>query len=192
MLRKRRKRSSPWRIVGLLVLVAGAIYVNQVIVPVTPPLFIPTPTPTRSPESFINEAEALFADGKLSQAIDAYQQAVLSEPDNPSNYVNLARIQILAGRYEDALENAEMALLQNPDNPLAHSMRAWALDFQADYLGAEAAIKRALELDSNSAIAHAIYSEILVDTGDYEKAVEESRIAVNLGPEILEVHRARG
>ena len=44
MRRKRRKRSSPGRIIVLLLLIAAVVYVNQVIVPVTPPLFIPTPT----------------------------------------------------------------------------------------------------------------------------------------------------
>ncbi len=192
MRKKRRKRSNPWRILVLLLLIGALVYVNRIVVPVTPPLFIPTPTPTRPPESFVNEAVAFFDDGKLIQAIEAYEQAILSEPTNPSNYVALARVQILAGRYEDALENAELGLLRNPDNPLAHAMRAWALDFQGSYLEAEASIKRALDLDPNNAISHAIYSEILIDLGDYEAAAEQSRLAVELDPSSLEVRRARG
>jgi tetratricopeptide (TPR) repeat protein len=53
-------------------------------------------------------------------------------------------------------------------------------------------IKRALELDENSAIAHAVYSEILVDLGNYDAAAEESRLALELDPSSLEVRRARG
>ena len=151
MTRKRRKRSNPWRILVLVGLIAGMIYVNQVVIPNTPPLFMPTPTPTRSPESFVNQAQDLYRDGKLSQAIDAYEDAILSDPENASNYVELSRLQILTGRYDDALENAELALLLNANNPLAHSMRAWAQNFLGEPLEAEAAVKRALEIDENYA-----------------------------------------
>lgn len=192
MNRKRRKRSNPWRVLVLAGLVAGVVYVNQVVIPNTPPLFVPTPTPTRSPESFVNEADSLYRDGKLSQAIEAYEDAILSDPENPSNYVELSRIQILASEYEGALENSELALLLNPNNPLAHSMRAWAMNFLGDSLEAEAAVKRALDLDENYAIAHAIYSEILFDNGSFERGAEESRIALELDPNSLEVRRARG
>lgn len=192
MTRKRRKRSSPWRILALLALIGGMFYVNRVVLPATPPLFIPTPTPTRSPESFVNEAQTLYEDGKINQAIEAYENAILSDPENASNYVELARIQILGGSYDQALENAELALLINPENPRAQSMRAWALNFLGDPLGAEAAVKRALEIDENYAIAHAIYAEILFDNGSFERGAEESRIALELDPNSLEVRRARG
>jgi tetratricopeptide (TPR) repeat protein len=192
MTRKRRKRSNPLRVLILLILIAGMIYVNRVVIPNTPPLFMPTPTPTRSPESFVNQAEELYRDGKLSQAIDAYEGAILSDPENASNYVELARIQILTGQYEDALENAELALLLNANNPLAQSMRAWAQNFLGDTLEAEASVKRALEVDENYAIAHAIYAEILFDNGSFERGAEESRIALRLDPNSLEVRRARG
>ena len=104
MRKRRRKRSNPWRVFILLLLVAGAIYVDRIVVPVTPPLFIPTPTPTRDPESFINQAIAYFEDGKLSQAIDSYEQGILADPTNPANYVSLARVQILAGQYDKAIK----------------------------------------------------------------------------------------
>lgn len=195
MTRRRRKGSNPWRIIFLLVLIGGLLYVNQVVVPTQPPLFIDTPTPTRSPESFVTEARGYFAEGKLLQAIDAYQQAIVANPDDPGIYIELARTQILAGRYADAQESAELGLLLNPDNPMGHAMRAWALDFQGDVLAAEAAIKRALELDPENAVAHAIYAEILIDKGAFEfvdDAIEESRVALSLDPNALEVRRARG
>jgi tetratricopeptide (TPR) repeat protein len=192
MNRKRRKRSSPWRVLVLVGLIAVMVYVNRVVLPNTQPLFVPTPTPTRSPESFVNEADTLFNEGKLSAAITAYEEAILSDPENAANYVELARIQIFDGDYEGALENAELALLINPNNPLAHSMRAWAMNFLGDQLEAEAAVRKALELDENYAIAHAIYAEILFDGGSFEPGAEESRIALRLDPNSLEVRRARG
>jgi len=195
MTKKRRKRPNPWRILLLLGLIAAVVYINQTVVPQTPPLFIDTPTPTRNPESYENEAKAYFEDGKLLKAIDAYKQAIQAKPDDASLYIDLARVQIFAGQYEDAQESAELGLLMNPDNPLGHAMRAWALDFQGDLLNAEASIKRALELDPNNAIVHAVYAEILVDKNDYtflDDAIQESRTAEALDPDAIEVRRARG
>ncbi len=192
---RRKRHSSPWRIFLLLALIGTFLYLNQVVVPATPPLFIPTPTPTRSPEAFVNEGEQLFKEGKLAQAIQAYKQGLLTDPDNPATYVTLARLQVFAGDYDAAIENTQNALLINPNNPLAHAVQGWALSFQNEDLQAEAAAKKALELDPNNALAHAYYAEILLnkeDFGDLDKAIEHSKTARELDPSLLETHRARG
>lgn len=198
--KKRSRRPNPWRVILLLILIGGALYVNQVVVPATPPLFIPTATPTRDPESFISEADLLFENAKYSQAITAYEDAIQVNPDNPSVYLSMARALIYTGKYEDALENAERALILNNNNPLAHTLKAWSLDFIGDYTQAEAAIKSALEIDPENALAHAVYAEILIDKviagqGDInaiDKAAEESRTAMTLNPALMESRRARG
>jgi tetratricopeptide (TPR) repeat protein len=195
MRRRPKKRSNPWLILFLLVLITIVLYFNQVVVPTIPPLFIPTLTPTRSPESFVNEADQLYKQGKLSQAIAAYKEAIAVDPYNATNYITLARIQVFAGKYDDAITNTQNALLKNPNNPLAYAVNGWALSFKGDNLAAEAAIKRALDLDPNNALAHAYYAEILVNSGkvdDINRAIEESRVARQLDPTLLEVHRARG
>ncbi len=83
---------------------------------------------------------------------------------------------------------------------MAHAVRGWALNFQGEYLEAETSVKRALELDPNNALAHAYYVEVLIDSyysglGSFdgiEKAIEESKVAQALAPDLLETHRARG
>ena len=198
--KKHPRRPNPWRVILLLLLIGGALYVNQVVLPATPPLFIPTPTPTRDPESYVSEADVLFDNAKYSRAITAYEEAIQVNPDNPSIYLSTARAQIYLAQYDEALENAERALILNNNNPLAHTLKAWSLDFLGDYTQAEAAIKSALELDPENALAHAIYAEILMDKaiagqGDInaiDKAAEESRTAMALDPTLLESRRARG
>ncbi len=194
MTRRTRRRSSPWRLAFLVFLVGGALYVNQFVVPNVPGMVGPTPTPTTSPEAFVNEAESLFTQGKLLPAIQAYQQAVLAEPQNKANYVAMARVQIFAQQYEAALESAERALVGNDSYALAHAVRGWALTFLNDYFPAEASIKRALEIDPNNALAHAYYAELLIKRGEYgdsEKAIEASRQAIALAPDLLESKRSR-
>jgi tetratricopeptide (TPR) repeat protein len=197
---RRRKRPNWFRLILISILIIAGAYVDRFVVAVTPSPFVPTPTATRAPESFITEAEDLFKQGKLLQSIETYQQAILARPSEPTYYLALARVQIYAGKYKDAQASAENALLLSPNNSMAHAMRAWALDFQGDYLGAEAAIKEALQQDPNNGIAHAIYVEILIDSylagtagfDNLNTAIEESRVALALAPDTIEAHRARG
>lgn len=195
MTRRTRKPSNPLFLLVLILAIAGLFYINKVVVPTVNVPFIPTPTATRNPESFLNEAEAFAAEGKLTQAIESYQQAIISEPTNPATYIALARVQLWAGLYAEALNNADNALLLNPNNSMALAIKAWALNFTEDYLGAEAAIAQAIELDQNNALAYAINAEILLDQGNYEDietAIQLSRRAQELAPNALETHRIRG
>lgn len=192
---RRTRRPSFFRIALLLAVIALLWYVNQVVVPATPPLFIPTPTPTRSPEAYLTEGEELYNAGKTNLAIEAYKSAIDVDPSNAATFVTLARLQVFAGQYAEAVENSQNALLKNPNNSIAHAVQGWALGFQGKYGEAELSIRKALELDANNALAHAYYAEILINQGDFElvdKASEESRIARELDNTLLEVHRARG
>jgi tetratricopeptide (TPR) repeat protein len=200
MNRRRRKRPNWFLIIFLILVIAGFTYITRFVLPAYPSPFVPTPTVTPPPEAYITEAQTLFDQGKLSQAIDAYKQAQALKPDDPSIYVALAQVQVFAGNYKDAQTSAEDALLLNPNNSMAHAVRAWALDFEGNYLEAEASAKRALELDPNNADAHAYYAEILVDEyvlggGSFDgvnTAITESKAALALAPNTLESHRARG
>ena len=197
---KRRTRPNWFRIILLSLLVLGAAYVNRFVVADIDPLGVPSPTPTISPETLITEGDELFKQGKLLPAIDVYRQAIVSQPDNPAIHITLARTLAFAGKYKEAQIAAEDALLLNPNNSMAHAVRGWALNFQGEYLEAESSVKRALELDPNNALAHAYYVEVLIDSyysglGSFdgvEKAIEESKVAQALAPDLLETPRARG
>ena len=191
---RRRKRPNlfSWTVLGLVVLFG--YYLNQVYLPSQPNPFDATPTATRSPESYATEAEQLFKDGKLLQSIDAYESAIDASPQNPALYIALARIQVWAGEYEEAKANAENALLLNPESSMAHAVRAWAQDFLGDNSGALESIDKAIELDPNNAVAHAYRVEILIDSGSFDnvtKAIDVSKNALALDPNILETRRAR-
>jgi hypothetical protein len=90
----RRKPVSIWRILILLILIGAFSYINFFIVPVNGPLFIPTATPTRAPETYIADADAFAKEGKYNQAIEMYNKAILSDPSNVNTFLSLARAQI--------------------------------------------------------------------------------------------------
>jgi len=196
----KRKRSSPLRILILLVLVGVGLYYAINIVPTTDPLFIPTPTPTTPPEAYLNQAEQLYQEGRISRAIEMYQQAINADPKNINTYIALAKLQVFNGSYSEALTNAENAILLNPNNAEAHAVRGWAIGMQGNYLDAQTAFNRAKELNPNLALAYAYQTEVLVEqinSGEdrldtLSQATENSRQAINLGNTLMEAHRARG
>jgi tetratricopeptide (TPR) repeat protein len=204
-LRKKRRRSRPWRILLLLILVVGAVYVWQVYIPTVPPLFIPTLTPTRSPASFVLEAESLFQAGKLSQAEASYLEAIAVNPRETNHYIELARVRVFAGNYVDAETAARDALVIDPNSALAHAVLGWSMDFQAGQeqdptrkseLLADAMehAEQALKINPNSALVNAFYAEILIDYDitEYERALEAAERSLELAPNLLEAHRAMG
>lgn len=204
-MRKKRRHSNPWRVLLLILLIAAFVYLERFVVPTLPPPFIPTPTPTRSPATFILEAESLFEAGKLSQAEEAYQQAIEANPLEEQYFIDLARIQVFSGKYQAAEESASNAVLINPNSALANGILGWVLDFLAvdaedaetrlGLLG-EALIKveAALVSDPGNALLQAFYAEVLIDNdiASYEQALAAAERAVQLDPNLMESHRALG
>lgn len=204
-LHKKRRRSNPWRVLLLLILIALAVYLWQFYVPTVPPLFIPTPTPTRSPASFVLEAESLFQAGKLDQAEASYLKAIAVNPREAAYYIELARVRVFAGKYEQAEIAARDALVIDTDSPLAHAVLGWSLDFRAsqvqeltikyEFLGdALDEVEKAMKLNPDSALIRAYYAEILIDNDNtrYEQALGEAQLAVQMDPDLLEAQRALG
>lgn len=191
--RKRPPNFFGWAVFGLVLLFG--YYFNQVYLPSQPNPFLPTPTPTRSAEEYVADAEALAKDGKFLQAVQTYQEAIRSSPRDPSLYIAIARVQVLIGQNTEAQANAENALLIDSNNAMAVAVRAWAADAQGENAQALTWIEQALQMDPNNGLAHAYYTEILVNSGSFDnttKAIEESKVALALAPDTMEAHRARG
>lgn len=199
-LNKKRHKPNGWLIFFLVAGIGLLLYFNIVVVPVMNPLFVPTPTATRDPQSFIDEADQLSKEGKYLQAVEVYQGAINANPTNIQNYLKIARLQIYINQLEQAQVNAQNAILLDNSNSTAFALLGWAKGFQQEYLPGEADLQKAIELDINSGLAHAVYAYILAmrveagmdEIGTIDKAREESRTALALEPNLLEAHWARG
>lgn len=208
MRKKRRRPSNPLRILILVLLIAGAIYLERVIVPTVPPLFVPTATPTRSPAAILLEAESLFQAGQLQQAEAAYQEAIEVSPDQVNFYLDLAHLQALQGELDQAETSARNALLISPSSAHASAMLAWILDQKANDTAvsdqerlsfldqAREQIDKALAQNPELAEVHAYHAEILIDeyifAGEdtYQDALSAAQRAVSLDPNSFDAHRA--
>ena len=199
-MRQPRRRSSPLKLIFLAGLVAFLVYVNQTIEPLSSSLFLPSPTPTISPEEFITEAEDLVRQGKYAMALQAYDNAIRTDPQNPAYYIAAARLYIYSGQYEKAIENASNAVLLKQDSSMGEALRGLAHGLTGNYLEAEGSLNRSIELDPGNAAAYAYFSIVLSNKvilgqevlGDLDRAIEASRNAQSIAPDALETHWARG
>lgn len=199
-MRQPRRYTNFWRLLVLILIAGFLFYVNRVVEPLSPSLFLPSPTPTTSPENFISQAEALASQGKYTQALQQYQQALQADPRNPAFYLSMARLNIFSGNYDEAVTNASNALLLSNTSSQAEAIKGFALAFTGDFLAGEASLNRAIELDSGNAAAYAylsiLYAQQIISgqsaVTSLDKAIEASRKAVTLAPSAIETHWARG
>ena len=173
--------------------------------------FEPTPTPTRTANSYALEGDALFTAGQLEAAITAYSQAVSVDPKAADIWAKLARIQTYSSasmttddqrrtRLQEALTSANKAVELAPEDSTAHAILAFVLDWNASpiYVGdqtqeyltkAEQEAVRALTLDNTNTLALAFYAEILTDEQKLDQAQANIEQAVQKDPSLMDVHR---
>jgi len=169
------------------------------------PLFLPTPTATRTVDSLVQEGQAYFEAGKIydpegKDAIDAYYDVLELHPDNAQVRAELARLLT----YSSALlstteERTERLSLARQEIQLAAEGAPGDSTVQAsdqekqDWLNeAEQAANLAITLDPNNSLALAFYAEVLLDQNQKAQAEEHARLAVNQGPELMDTHRVYG
>jgi tetratricopeptide (TPR) repeat protein len=194
--RGKKRRSSPLRVMFLLVLIGVALYVYLIIQQeeIEPP-FVPTPMPTRSAFSYIIEAEELYLRGQLTQTIAAYEQAIALEPGDVSPYVPLARLLILEGRISEAIQRAEQATEMATNS--RESAAAWAVlgmahDWNGDVAEAIEACLRAVETDPTCVEGYAYLAEAYADAGRWAEATQTAQTALQLDDGNVDAHRNYG
>ena len=140
----RRPQSNLYRMFLWIVLILGGVWlIRQVQIGDVKPLFLPTPTPTRTSDSYALEGDAQFTAGQLDAAIKAYQEAVRVDPNNAGIWIKLARIQTystrllvtddaIRARLAEALASAEKAVELAPDDSMALAIQAFVLDWNAN------------------------------------------------------------
>jgi tetratricopeptide (TPR) repeat protein len=190
----RRPQSNIYRMFLWVVMILGGVWMlQQMNKGEIQPLFLPTPLPTRSVESYILEGDANFSTGQVAAAITAYKEAVSMNPNDVETWWKLARIQTYSSaflitddekrtRLLEALESARKAVELAPEDSTAHAVLAFALDWNADstlypndhvqelLIEAEQEALRAQQLDNSNVLALAFYAEVLLDQQKWTQA----------------------
>ncbi|HSM71361.1 MAG TPA: tetratricopeptide repeat protein [Anaerolineales bacterium] len=213
----RRPQSNIYRMFLWVILILVMVWVlQQMNKGEIKPLFLPTPTPTRSANSHALEGDANFTAGKLDDAILAYQEALVVNPNSAETWAKLARIQIYSsaflitdeqrkGRLLEGLDSARKAVELAPDDSTAHAILAFALDWNADssiysddpqqvqkfLIEAEQEAVRAQQLDNTNILALAYYAEVLLDQQKWSQAEQYINLALQnpAADQSMDVHR---
>jgi len=178
------------------------------------PMFMPTPTPTRTLDSFAGEGEAYFGAGDLDKSIEAYHQAVALDPGNAELQAELARILVYSStllnidqeridRLEEALITINNAVEITPEDSMVHAIKAFVLDWLAGNSVTQAENETllnqseqeaiyAIQMDNQNMLALAYYAEILVDQQKWIQAEQNINEAAARAPELMDVRRING
>jgi len=178
------------------------------------PMFMPTPTPTRTLDSFASEGEVYFGAGDLDKSIEAYHQAVALDPGNADLQAELARILVYSStlltidqeridRLEEALTTINNAVEITPEDSMIHAIKSFVLDWLAGNSvtqtenetllnQAEQEAIYAIQMDNQNMLALAYYAEILVDQQKWLQAEQNINEAAARAPELMDVRRING
>ncbi len=211
---KPNRASNPYLIMLILicVVIVAAVMRDYASGKIWPP-FIPTPTPTRTVNSFLVEGDTHFQAGNLDAAIDSYNKAILLEPENIDLRVKLARIQVYSSaslttdqerrdRLADALAIVDEAREKAPNNADVLAIRSLVLNWSANPTlagerttelrnAAEADALAAIQLDSRNALAKAFYAEVLIDQFKWGQAQDYIAQARQNGEDLMDVRRVQ-
>jgi tetratricopeptide (TPR) repeat protein len=211
----RKPQSNIYRMFLWVMLILGGVWmIQQINRGEIKPLFEPTPTPTRSVNSFLLEGDANFTAGDVGSAITAYQQALQENPNDAQTWAKLARIQAYSSeflilneekvtRLTEALESANKAVELAPEDSYVRAVHAFVLDWNANTLlypgdkvqkfliDAEQEALIALQLDNTNTLALAYYAEILLDQQKWDQAQQyiDQALAREDADQLMDVHR---
>ncbi|MBN1220609.1 MAG: tetratricopeptide repeat protein [Anaerolineae bacterium] len=201
--RPREKKRNPFITLFLSVLLLVLTFVLALLlsiyigyldieVPTLAQQFGPTPTPTQPAVFYIADGDTYFAQGKLNEAADAYEQAIKLEPDNDLPYIRQSRLLIYTHDTAKAVERAAQAVLLNPPSPENLAYYCRALDWEARYGEALDACSCAIELAPDYAEGYAFLSEIYADQAQWVLARTTAQQALEANFQSMDAHHNMG
>jgi tetratricopeptide (TPR) repeat protein len=215
LFRKGKRGSNPYIVMLLLLLIVAFVAVLRAYGrgEIWPP-FVPTPTPTRTVNSYRIEGDMHFKAGSLERAIDAYKQAILLEPENIDIRIELAKIQVYSSaslttdqsrrdRLSEALQIIDQAKEIAPTNSNVLATRSFVLNWNGDTIlypdrykefqdQAEQEALLSLQLDTRNVFAMIYYAEVLTYQFKWVQATEYLTQAEEMGYQLMDFHRVMG
>lgn len=212
---KEKRNSNPVRIfLGIILLLALLFVIKGLNTGGIVSPFAPTPTPTRTMNSYAVEGDTHFRAGNLEKAIEAYKNALTVDPNDADLWAELARIQVYSTtqlttdstkkqRLEEAFVSIDNGLKVDSQNSMLYAMKAFADDWYgsssiagADYQkylneGEQAAVQ-AIQLDATNNLAKAYYAELLVDQQKWSQADQYMSQALQKDTTDMDIYRIAG
>lgn len=143
----------------------------------------PTSTPFAS--WWANKGYEAYVNGKLEEALAAFEQAVNQQPNNVNYLYEYGRLLIeinQEGYPEQAVEFGNRAIQAAPNDPRGYALKAKALVWAGESADAVPVGLTGLEVDPNFAPLYAVLARAYTDIGRYQQGLSNGEKAVQLDP----------
>jgi tetratricopeptide (TPR) repeat protein len=125
-----------------------------------------------APTSYTNLAAAAAAQGRADESIQLYERALQLDATNFDALNGLFNLHAARGEFDKAHARVDQALAQKPDSAPLHFLKGQIYGRQQDARGAEAEMRRALELDGNFAPAFNALAALYINTNQPDEALK--------------------
>ncbi|MBV9616825.1 MAG: tetratricopeptide repeat protein, partial [Ktedonobacteraceae bacterium] len=133
-----------------------------------------------------------YTEKRYEEALDAYEQAILLNPENALAHSGKGNALYCLKRYEEALAAYNQAILFDTENALTYYNIGTTLYYLKRYDEAIAAYEWTIVLDSNDAFAYNGKGNALRRLRRYAEALEACEKAVILDPDNALAHNSKG
>jgi Flp pilus assembly protein TadD len=138
------------------------------------------------------DGDAAFKAGNNAEAVAAYTQALVANPDDASALIGQGRSLQNLGKRAEAAADFERAIQLAPDNSEAWRGRGLSRYFAKDLPGALTDLDKALELNSKSVMALENRAVVHVALKDYQAAIVDCTRAIQIQPDYVTGYNERG
>ena len=134
---------------------------------------------------------AYLRKGDYEKARTAFKKYVALLPNQTYPLDCLGNFHLIVGDYDLAITNLQQSLETNPDYHLSYKLLGETYLGKGMYSQALASYERYLDLvieDAQKAEAHYYLGKLYYLKGDYENSISECQYALELNPDLIEVH----
>jgi tetratricopeptide (TPR) repeat protein len=123
-------------------------------------------------ERYYRKGVSYQQEGKLSQAIKSYAEALTFDPDHLQAHMNLATAYLQTSRFREAEQELAYLYAAKPKDPMVLFNFGLLLYRTGEYVSAEAKLRRLLEQDPFHLEASLLLASIYEERGGVNKALE--------------------
>lgn len=134
-------------------------------------------------EVFINLAALAKAEKKNEEAAAFYENALALDTTNPAALAGLIDLYARQGETGKAHARLDQVLSSYPNIAALHFLKAQVYGYEKNIQGAEAELRKTLELDHNYVAAYSALGALFVNTHQEERAIAEYKKILELRPE---------
>jgi tetratricopeptide (TPR) repeat protein len=148
-------------------------------------------TLTKNPQCWMAHlmlGNAFLREGKLTDAVSHYEQALRIKPDYPEAHANLGFALLQMGQVQQAIQQYEQALRIKPDYVEAHNAVGSILFQLGRHPEAMDQWEQALRIKPNDAAAHSNLGTALLQQGQLPEALAHFEQALRINPDLADAH----